>query len=65
MAALSMGTFSWMVLVSWAVMFTSRGNTCEYAGINSTSSNVKPSPKNLADLLLEGDFFIVAMCKGN
>lgn len=45
-------------------MFTWRGNTCEYDGIKSTSSNVKPSPKNF---LLRSDrredLFSVAMCK--
>jgi hypothetical protein len=52
-----------MVFVSFAVIFTSRGSTCEYAGISSTSSKVKPSPKNLFDLLLAGELFIVAIGK--
>ena len=39
-------------------MFTSRGNICEYAGTRSTSSNVRPSPKNLLGMLVAGDFFI-------
>jgi hypothetical protein len=46
-------------------MSTSLGSTCEYAGISSTSSKVKPSPKKLMPLLLGEEFFIVAMCKGN
>ena len=52
-------------------MSTSRGNTWLYDGIKSTSSNVRPSPKNFWDLLFEGArpdnpvgrVFIVAMCK--
>ncbi len=46
-------------------MLTSRGKTSEYAGTRRTSSNVKPSPKNLSclgDFVLEA-LFIVAMCK--
>jgi hypothetical protein len=58
-----MGTFSVIVFVSFAVISTSRGSTCEYAGISSTSSKVKPSPKNLFDLLLAGELFIVAIGK--
>jgi hypothetical protein len=52
-----------MVLVSWVLIFTSRGSTWEYAGISNTSSKVRPSPKNLLDLLLAGELFIVAIGK--
>jgi hypothetical protein len=40
-----MGTISHNDLVSWAEMSTSRGKTSLNAGINNTSSNVRPSPK--------------------
>ena len=32
--------------------------------MSNTSSKVKPSPKNLLDLLLAGELFIVAIGKG-
>ena len=60
-----MGMFRVISLVSLLRISTSRGNTCEKAGNNSTSSNVNPSPKNFEgdfDLLVGG--FILAMCKG-
>jgi hypothetical protein len=73
MAADSNGTFSVMFFVSLLEMSTSRGKTWLYPGINNTSSNVRPSPKNLLlelwDLLSEAGFlrgredFISAMCK--
>jgi hypothetical protein len=62
-AALSMGTCRVMVLVSLVLISTSRGSTWEYAGISNTSSKVRPSPKNLLDLLLAGELFIVAIGK--
>jgi hypothetical protein len=62
MAAERKGTLSVIDLVSRVVIFTSLGSTCEYAGRRSTSSKVKPSPKNLPGYLSLGDF-IVAMCK--
>jgi hypothetical protein len=64
MAADSIGTFRKMFLVNWERMSTSRGNTWLKAGINNTSSNVRPWPKNLvcAEFLLEG-VILVAMCK--
>jgi hypothetical protein len=61
----NMGIFKIISFVSLDRMSTSRGNTWEKPGTNSTSSNVKPSPKNLSglgDLALEA-LFIVAMCK--
>ncbi len=64
MADDSIGIFNVISLVSLLRISTSRGNTCEKAGNNNTSSNVSPSPKNF-----EGDFdlpvgvFILAMCK--
>ena len=68
-AADSMGTFIVISFVSLVVISTSRGRTWLYAGINRTSSNVRPSPKNLSparrsgeELLLAG-VFLVAMCK--
>ena len=39
-------------------MFTSRGSTSEYAGIRRTSSNVRPSPKNFREILLEEELFV-------
>jgi len=69
MAAYSIGTFIVISFVSLVVISTSRGRTWLYAGINRTSSNVRPSPKNLSparrsgeELLLAG-IFLVAMCK--
>ena len=52
-------------LVSLVLISTSRGKICEYAGTSKTSSNVKPSPKNLLDLedFDCGALMIVAMCK--
>ena len=57
-AALSRGTFRVIFLVSRVCIFTSRGSTCEYAGISNTSSKVRPSPKNLFTLLLLADFIV-------
>ena len=47
MAAESMGILIVISFVSRVVISTSRGNTWLYAGISSTSSNVRPSPKKL------------------
>jgi len=60
-AALSIGIFSVIFFVRRVVVFTSRGNTSLYAGINKTSSKVNPSPK----IFFEGaeGLFIVAMSK--
>jgi hypothetical protein len=69
MAADNMGIFRVISLVSLLRISTSRGNTCENAGSNNTSSNVRPSPKNFEDAEIEGAFdfrtgeFILAMCK--
>ena len=63
MAALSIGTFNVIVLVSWVLITTSLGKTSEYAGCKSTSSNVKPSPKNLPALELLVGVFLIAIGK--
>ena len=63
MAADMNGIFSVMFLVRRELMLTSRGSTCEYAGTSSTSSNVKPSPKNLLGNLSLGELMFLAMCK--
>ena len=64
MAEDSMGMLSVRSLVSLLRMSTSRGNTWEKAGNNSTSSNVSPSPKNfVGDFALRAGEIILAMCK--
>ena len=45
-------------------MFTSLGNTSEYAGCSNTSSNVKPSPKNLLEEVVLEELFLIAIGKG-
>ena len=45
-------------------MFTSLGNTSEYAGCSNTSSNVKPSPKNLLEEVVLEVLFLIAIGKG-
>ena len=45
-------------------MFTSLGNTSEYAGCSNTSSNVKPSPKNLLVEVVLEELFLIAIGKG-
>jgi len=56
--------FKVISFVSFVLTIVSLGNTCEYAGSNSTSSNVRPSPKNFdAKLVCCAGVFILAMCK--
>jgi hypothetical protein len=62
-AAESMGTFNVMSLVSFVLISTSRGSTWLYAGINKTSSNVSPSPKNFVGFVFVEEVDIVAMCE--
>ncbi len=51
-------------LVKCVLIFTSLGKISLYAGIKSTSSNVRPSPNNLEELLpLVALLRFVAMCK--
>jgi hypothetical protein len=65
-AAEIIGIFNEISLVSFVLIFTSRGSTCENAGSNSTSSNVNPSPKNLdGKFAFVSGIFILAMCKDN
>lgn len=45
-------------------MFTSLGNTSEYEGCSNTSSNVKPSPKNLLEEVVLEELFLIAIGKG-
>ena len=60
----NIGMFNVISLVSLLRMSASRGNTCEKAGNNNTSSNVSPSPKNFeVDFVLLTGEFILAMCK--
>jgi hypothetical protein len=62
MADESMGIFKVIFFVRLVRISVSRGSTSEYAGNNKTSSNVRPSPKNLGGRGVVEEF-ILAMCK--